>query len=130
MRYLPIHILLTLIMIAVALALMSACEARGRIDRTTPHWFAPQPVEAVELYFGDRRPDEPGSVVAYVSAEADTKIFGTLEEAEAAAYDKLRAMAAEAGARAVVDIEQSVVPHAESGHRIVRVRGAAVRLRE
>lgn len=118
-----------LVGVALSLSGLFGCEARGRIDRATPHWFAPQPVEAVELYFGERQPAAPGMLVAYVSAEADTRRFGTVEEARAAAYDKLRALAAEAGAHAVVDIEQSIVPHAEPAHEVIRVRGEALRLR-
>jgi hypothetical protein len=124
---------LTSIALIVALAAVCAmqpgCEARGRMERVSPHRLAPQPPEIVELYLDGRQPDRPYHVIARLEAEAGTRRFVTVQEAEAAVLDKLRSLAARAGARAVIDIDQTVTVDDERGEQIVRARGKAVAFR-
>lgn len=116
-------------MLVVVCCTQVGCEARGSMERVSPHRLAPQPPEAVELYFDDRAPDRPYHLIARIQSEASTRRFVTVQEAEAAALDKLRALAARAGARAVIDIEQSITTDEERGEQIVRARGKAVTFR-
>lgn len=104
----------------------AGCEARGRMERVSPHRLAPQPVEAVELYLDDRAADRPYHLIARVESEASTRRFVTVHEAEAAALDKLRSLAARAGARAVIDIEQVVTRDVDTEEQVVRASGKAV----
>lgn len=125
-----------------AMLLAVGCQASGRADRVTPHHFAPQPPEAVEMYFDGRMPTARYHTIANVESEATTRRFVTLAEAEAAAIDRLRHLAARHGATAVIEIETEVlrdgevideVPRAtqplrDTGH-VVRATGRAIRIR-
>lgn len=113
----------------VLVAALLGCEARGRAERVSPHRMAPQPVEAVELYLDGREPDRPYLVLARLESEASTRRFVTLREAEAAALDKLRSLAARYGARAVIDIDQTTTMDQQHGEQVVRMTGKAVAFR-
>jgi hypothetical protein len=124
-----IALVVMLALLCCAQCIQIGCEARGRMERVSPHLLAPQPPEIVELYLDDRQPDRPYHVVARVESQASTRRFVTLHEAEAAALDKLRDLAARAGALAVIDIEQTVMIDEERGEQIIHARGKAIAYR-
>jgi hypothetical protein len=126
----------------IAVLLLAGCRAAapGEIQRIGPQ-LAPQPVEAVELYLTE--PARPYTVIAELNASATSRGWPTLQETEAAAYERLRQLAAQAGATAVIVTEQEILrdgilvmrhapqePISAIGDEYtVRVRAKAVRLR-
>lgn len=118
--------LLVGVLLLLSCLMQLGCEASGRMDRVSSHRLAPQPADEVELYFDNRAADRPYHLIAHVESEAGTRRFVTVHEAEAAALDKLRSLAARAGARAVIDIERSITRDDETDERVVRASGKAV----
>ncbi|MHC5115360.1 MAG: hypothetical protein ACYTGP_13135 [Planctomycetota bacterium] len=101
---------LRIALLAIALG-AGGCEASGRAERVGNYARAAQPVEAVDLYF--EPVDRPHELLAYLTAEAKTRHFETVAEAEAAAYAKLRELAAREGGLAVIDIETRLLRDGE-----------------
>jgi hypothetical protein len=105
---LPRLILAALLLPAVALA---GCRASAGADRLLAESLAPQSVEVVELHFDD--PQRPYTAIADIWAEADTRSWSSLADAEAEAYEGLRRQAARHGALAVVNINRVVLRDGE-----------------
>jgi len=118
---------ITIVILAIlAVAACPGCEASGNLERVSHHRLAPQPPDAVERSFDDNAAKRPHHVLAHVEARAGTRRFATVAEAEAAALDKLRELAGRAGARAVINIEQTIRTDDDRGEQIVFITGTAV----
>lgn len=115
-------------LVATAL-LLGGCQAKGGGVRVGSYMRAPVTVDEVQMHF--RPVDRAHTVVALLDAQADTRTFVTIEEAEAAVYERLREQAARFGATAVIDIERTVSREiapdgAATGNQLVSATAKAV----